>query len=58
MKKLKEIRINFIKGWAQPLADFLIERMKEAKDENEFKTLYTLGLYLDFYCEKKGVYLD
>jgi hypothetical protein len=58
MKKLKELRVSLIKTWAQPLADFIIKKMKETQNENEFKSLYTMGLYLDFYCEKKGLYLD
>ena len=58
MKKLKEIRVKFIMSWAQPLADFIILRMKETDEENEFNTLFTFGLYLDFYCTKKDIYLN
>lgn len=58
MKKLKELRVSLIKTWAQPFTDFIIKKMKETQNENEFKSLYTMGLYLDFYCEKKGLYLD
>ena len=58
MKKIKELKINFIKSWAQPFADFLITRMKETTDENHFNSLYTIGLYLDFYSVTNAVYLN
>lgn len=55
---MKNLKIKFIKSWAQPLADLLFIRMKEAKDEKEFNTLYTIGFYLDCWCVEKNVYLQ
>ena len=48
---------KIIKTFAQPLADLIVKRMKESKDEKEFNTFYTIGFYLDSWCIKKGVYL-
>lgn len=55
---MKKIKVKIIKSWAQPLANLLIDRLKETKDENEFNTLLSFGLYLDLWCVQKGVYLQ
>lgn len=57
MKKLKEFKIRVIRKYAQMYADFLIERLKESTDQ-EFEIWFTQALYLDFYCEQRGIYLD
>lgn len=58
MKKLKELRARFIMSWAQPMADFLIERLKTSVNNEEFETWFTMALHLDLYCTQKGVYLN
>jgi hypothetical protein len=58
MKKLKELRSRFIMSWAQPMADFLIQRLETSQDNQEFETWFNIALYLDLYCTKKGVYLN
>lgn len=58
MKKIKELRVKFIMSWAQPMADFLIERLETSVDEKEFETWFSMALYLDLYCTQKGVYLN
>jgi len=58
MKKLKELRAKFITSWAQPMADFLIERLKTSVNNEEFETWFNIALYLDLYCTQKGVYLN
>lgn len=51
MKKL-------IKKFAQSYADFIIERLKSAQSDKEFETWYIQGLYLDLWCENKGIELE
>ena len=58
MKKLKELRARFITRWAQPMANFLIERLETSIDNQEFETWFTIALHLDLYCTNKGVYLN
>jgi hypothetical protein len=58
MKKLKELRAKFIMSWAQPSANFLIEKLKTSEDNQEFETWFIMALHLDLYCVNKGVYLD
>lgn len=58
MKKLKELRARFIMSWAQPMADFLIQRLEMSIDNQEFETWFTIALHLDLYCTQKGVYLN
>lgn len=58
MKKLKELRAKFIMSWAQPMADFLIERLEMSTDNQEFETWFNIALYLELYCTNKGVYLN
>ena len=58
MKKLKELRAKFIMSWAQPMADFLIQRLEMSIDNEEFETWFTIALHLDLYCTQKGVYLN
>lgn len=58
MKKLKELRAKFVMGWAQPMADFLIQRLEMSIDNEEFETWFTIALHLDLYCTQKGVYLN
>ena len=58
MKKLKELRAKLTMSWAQPVADFLIEKLKTSEDNQEFETWFTIALHLDLYCSNKGVYLN
>ena len=58
MKKLKELRAKFTMSWAQPMADFLIQRLEMSIDNQEFETWFTIALHLDLYCTQKGVYLN
>lgn len=58
MNKLKQLRLNLISIWAQPMADFLTERLEMSKDNQEFETWFTMALYLDLYCTNKGLYLN
>lgn len=58
MNKLKELRAKLITSWAQPMADFLIERLENSANNEEFETWFTISLYLDLYCTNKGVYLN
>jgi hypothetical protein len=58
MKKLKELRAKFTMSWAQPMADFLIERLETSETKEEFETWFTISLYLDLYCTNKGLYLN
>ena len=58
MKKIKELRARFTMSWAQPMADFLIERLEKSIDNEEFETWFTMALHLDLYCTQKGVYLN
>ena len=58
MKKLKELRARFIMSWAQPMADFLIQRLETSLDNEEFETWFTIALHLELYCTQKGVYLN
>lgn len=51
MKKL-------IKKIAQSYANFIIERLKVASSDSEFETWYIQGLYLDTWCESRGIELD
>lgn len=58
MKKIKQLQTSLIKFWAQPLANFLVERLKESKDSKDFENFYLMALYLDLYCTSKNIYLD
>ena len=58
MNKLKQLRVKFITSWAQPMADFLTERLETSVDNQEFETWFTIALHLDLYCTNKGVYLN
>ena len=58
MKKLKELRAKFTMSWAQPMANFLIERLETSTDNEEFETWFTVALHLDLYCTNKGIYLN
>jgi hypothetical protein len=58
MKKIKDIRISIIKFWAQPFADFLIMCLDGSTSDSEFNNFYTIALYFDYWCQRKGVYLD
>lgn len=58
MKKIKELRAKFTMSWAQPMADFITEKLKTSVDNQEFETWFTIALYLDLYCTNKEVYLN
>ena len=58
MKKLKELRAKFTMSWAQPMANFLIERLETSVDNQEFETWFIIALHLDLYCTNKGIYLN
>jgi len=58
MKKLKEFRNRVIKKIAQKYADFLIDRLEQSTDQQEFEMWFTQALYLDLYCEQREIYLD
>lgn len=58
MNKLKQLRAKFIMSWAQPMAEFLTERLETSVDNQEFENWLTIALYLDLYCTNKGVYLN
>ncbi len=49
---------KIIKRIAQSYADFIIERLKNAQSDKDFETWYIQGLYLDFWCESKGIDLE
>lgn len=58
MKKLKEFRTKIIRYFAQSYANFLIERLESSKDDREFEMWFNQALYLDFWCENKGIELE
>jgi len=58
MKKLKEFRNRVIKKIAQKYADFLIDRLEQSTDKQEFEMWFTQALYLDLYSEQREIYLD
>lgn len=58
MKKLKEFKNRVIKKIAQKYADFLIDRLEQSTDQQEFEMWFTQALYLDLYCEQREIYLD
>ncbi len=58
MKKIKQFRNKLIRKIAQPYANFLIEQLKQSTTQQEYEIWFTQALYLDFYCEQKGIYLD
>ena len=58
MKKLKEFRNRVIKKIAQKYANFLIDRLEQSTDQQEFEMWFTQALYLDLYCEQREIYLD
>jgi hypothetical protein len=59
MRKLKEFKIRIIQKFAQKYADFLITRMQNSVDQNEFEIWFIQGLYLDLWCQQKhNIYLD
>jgi hypothetical protein len=58
MKKIKELRSKFTMSWAQPVANFLIEKLKTSEDNQEFETWFIMALHLDLYCTNKEIYLN
>lgn len=58
MKKIKELRSKFTMSWAQPVANFLIQRLEISLDSEEFEKWLNMAIYLDLYCTNKGVYLN
>jgi len=59
MQKIKEFKTKVIKKYAQMYADFLIERLKESTNTQEFEIWFTQALYLDLWCEQNhGIYLN
>jgi hypothetical protein len=58
MKKIKELRSKFTMSWAQPMANFLIQRLEMSLDSEEFEKWLSMAIYLDLYCTNKGVYLN
>ena len=58
MKKLKEFKNRVIKKIAQKYANFLIDRLEQSADQQEFEMWFTQALYLDLYCEQREIYLD
>ena len=58
MKKIKELRSKFTMSWAQPMANFLIQRLEMSLESEDFETWLNMAIYLDLYCTNKGVYLN
>jgi hypothetical protein len=58
MKKIKQLRYKFTISWAQPMANFLIQRLEMSLGSEEFETWLNMAIYLDSYCTNKGVYLN
>lgn len=42
----------------QKFANSLIEKIKSAKNEDEFNSLYSVCLYLDDFAIRRGIFLD
>ena len=44
--------------FAQKTANFIIERLQKSNNQKEFDFWYNQGLFLNTYCQNKGVYLN
>ena len=42
----------------QFFADLIIKSLEHEKNERAFESLMRIGIYLDFYCVERGIYLD
>lgn len=49
---------KIIKKITQSYANFIIDKLKDCKSDKEFEMWYTQGLYLDLWCELRGIELE
>lgn len=42
----------------QTIADILIQKLKTAKTDEEFQSIYSIALQLDNFAIRRGIYLD
>lgn len=58
MKRIAEIKKNIITSISQRYADFIIRKLNDSLESGEFEIWFTQGLYLDLWCEQRGIYLN
>jgi hypothetical protein len=58
MKRFKEIKTKFITSISQRYADFIIRNLNDSLGSDEFEIWFSQGLYLDLWCEQRGIYLN
>ena len=58
MKRIAEIKKNIITSISQRYADFIIRKLNDSLESDEFEIWFTQGLYLDLWCEQHVIYLN
>jgi len=58
MKRLAEIKTKIITSISQRYADFIIKKLNDSLESDEFEIWFSQGLYLDLWCEQHGIYLN
>jgi hypothetical protein len=49
---------RIITKFSQIYADFIIRNLNDSLGSDEFEIWFTQGLYLDLWCEQRGIYLN
>lgn len=58
MGKIKQLKNEFTRKWAQAFANIIIVMLQKAKTDEEFLFWMERGHMLDIYCVNRDIYLD
>jgi hypothetical protein len=58
MKRITEFKTRIITAITQMYANFIIINLNDSLGSDEFEIWFTQGLYLDLWCEQRGIYLN